>query len=261
MISPSISKIPAFVLIMRAEKYAFTPPQSPPPSEKDRKAFGNADTITRSSSWAPFMSLVSKQYDSASLATESHGDTCCQGIIYITHICEIAAIIAHEYPSPTSSRILSFLLDTPSSADRLAISPSFVVGFLFLLIGGGLRKACYDILGRFFTYQLGILKDHKLITTGPYSVVRHPAYTAFFIAVIGLLIIQLGPGSYLFESGAMTTRHGATLTLLWVLWVLLIVSTALRRPVQEDEVLRKQFGKEWDDWAKKTPYKLIPCVY
>ena len=184
-----------------------------------------------------------------------------QGFIYITHICEIVIIIAREYPSPASYRILSLLLDTPSSADRLAVSPLFVVGFLFVVAGGGLRKACYDALGKFFTYQLGILKDHKLITTGPYGVVRHPAYTAFFMADIGFMTLQLLPGSYLFESGAMKTRLGTTLISVWVLWVLLIVSTTFRRPAQEDAVLRRQFGKEWDEWAEKTPYRLIPYIY
>ena len=60
MMSPYLIKIPAFALIMLAEKYAFTPPRSPPPTEHDKKAFGNADTITRVSGWAPFVSLVSK---------------------------------------------------------------------------------------------------------------------------------------------------------------------------------------------------------
>ena len=183
---------------------------------------------------------------------------CLQGFIYITHVCEIVTIIAREYPSLASYRILSLLLDTPSSADRLAISPLFVVGFLFVVTGGGLRKACYDALGKFFTYRLGILKDHKLITTGPYGVVRYPAYTAFFMAVIGFMTLQLLRGSYLFESGVMRTKLGITLISAWVLWVLLIVSATFRRPAQEDAVLRGQFRKEW---AKKTPYRLIPYVY
>ena len=58
MISPYLIKIPAFALIMLGEKYAFTPPKGPPPTETDKKAFGNADTITRVAGWAPFMSLV-----------------------------------------------------------------------------------------------------------------------------------------------------------------------------------------------------------
>ena len=51
------------------------------------------------------------------------------------------------------------------------------------------------------------------------------------------------------------------LTSVWVAWILLILLTTFRRPNQEDAVLRKQFEKEWDEWAKKTPYKLIPYVY
>ena len=51
------------------------------------------------------------------------------------------------------------------------------------------------------TYELGVLKGHRLVTGGPYAVVRHPAYTAFIVAVAGILCAQLGPGSYVLESG------------------------------------------------------------
>ena len=28
----------------------------------------------------------------------------------------------------------------------------------------------------------------------------------------------------------------------------------------EDQVLRKEFGKEWEEWARKVPYKFIPYL-
>lgn len=50
-----------------------------------------------------------------------------------------------------------------------------------------IRLACYRDLGQHLTYQLCKQKDHKLIATGPYSLVRHPRYAAciahFFAAV------------------------------------------------------------------------------
>lgn len=33
------------------------------------------------------------------------------------------------------------------------------------------------------------------------------------------------------------------------------------RVESEDAMLKKQFGKEWEKWAEKTRYKLIPFVY
>jgi len=35
----------------------------------------------------------------------------------------------------------------------------------------------------------------------------------------------------------------------------------LTRMSNEDEALRKQFGKQWVDWAKKVPYYVVPGIY
>ena len=29
----------------------------------------------------------------------------------------------------------------------------------------------------------------------------------------------------------------------------------------EDAALREEFGEKWEEWAKRTPYKLVPWVY
>lgn len=33
------------------------------------------------------------------------------------------------------------------------------------------------------------------------------------------------------------------------------------RTGKEDEVLRSEFGKTWEDWARRTRYRLLPYVY
>lgn len=38
------------------------------------------------------------------------------------------------------------------------------------------------------------------------------------------------------------------------------VNIPRRMPV-EDEILRSEFGKEWDEWAKAVPYRLFPWIY
>ena len=37
-------------------------------------------------------------------------------------------------------------------------------------------------------------REHKLVTSGPYSVIRHSAYTGFALAVVGMLMSQMLPG-------------------------------------------------------------------
>ena len=36
---------------------------------------------------------------------------------------------------------------------------------------------------------------------------------------------------------------------------------AFARMSKEDIALRNQFGKKWDDWAKRVPYSIFPCIY
>ena len=135
------------------------------------------------------------------------------------------------------------------------------MGFLLLTVGGALRKLCYDTLGKFFTYQLAIFKDHKLITSGPYRVVRHPAYIAFIMANTGFLAIMFAPGSYLWESGLLEIPWIAAFWGVFGLMAASLLVVTVRRVPREDAVMRQEFGKEWEQWAKMTPYKLVPYVY
>ena len=29
----------------------------------------------------------------------------------------------------------------------------------------------------------------------------------------------------------------------------------------EDQILQKEFGKDWEEWVQKVPYKFIPYVF
>lgn len=136
------------------------------------------------------------------------------------------------------------------------LSPVGILGFACLAAGGIVRQQCFRALAKQFTYELTLKKDHKLITEGPYSVVRHPSYTALNTVIIGLLIHHLGEGSW------WTARHGGWLGVGYVatMSVLYIIPFVYRCRV-EDEVLREHFGDQWAQWAKKTPYRLIPFVW
>ena len=123
------------------------------------------------------------------------------------------------------------------------------------------RKRCYDALGRSFTFQLVVRKGHKLITTGPYAIVRHPAYSGYCFAAAGLVLVQLFPGSYVSESGLLDRVWGMAMVMTWVVYILVCVGTAVSRPAAEDSVLREEFGREWETWARRTPYKLVPYMY
>src|SRR5438445_13363821 len=60
--------------------------------------------------------------------------------------------------------------------------------FGFLLFLGGLILRWYSIgyLGRYFTVDVSISAEHKLIDSGPYRFIRHPTYTGAVLSFLGL---------------------------------------------------------------------------
>jgi protein-S-isoprenylcysteine O-methyltransferase len=64
---------------------------------------------------------------------------------------------------------------------------SFVfAGVVFFVAGLLLRWWAIITLGRFFTVDVTIEKDHELVERGPFRVVRHPSYTGVLLAFVGL---------------------------------------------------------------------------
>jgi protein-S-isoprenylcysteine O-methyltransferase Ste14 len=43
-------------------------------------------------------------------------------------------------------------------------------------------------LGRFFTVDVTIEKDHELVESGPFRMVRHPSYTRVLLAFVGFAL-------------------------------------------------------------------------
>jgi len=107
---------------------------------------------------------------------------------------------------------------------------------------------CFVLLGwimRENTYLSQVVKidkerGHKVITTGPYALVRHPMYT---VVIILLFAVPLALGS----------RFALIVSLF--LMVLLIVRTYL-----EDRTLHAEMVG-YPEYAKQTIYRLIPGLW
>ena len=62
-------------------------------------------------------------------------------------------------------------------------------GCLIIAAGVGIRWIAVATLGRQFTLQVAIIKDHRLVDYGIYGVVRHPSYLGSLASFIGLGLV------------------------------------------------------------------------
>lgn len=135
----------------------------------------------------------------------------------------------------------------------------FLCSVALLIAGGALRLWCYETLGRYFTYEITILDDHDLVTTGPYAAVRHPSYTGACMMIVATTIIFFGSDGYIVGCNMRDTP------VLWFirLWMVLAPYAAfalVRRANVEDAQLKKSFGAKWETYREKVPYKFVPYV-
>ena len=96
------------------------------------------------------------------------------------------------------------------------------------------------MLGHRFSGLVAIQPGHALVTTGIYSVIRHPSYLGLFVNALGWALV--------FRS---------------VVGVLLALSTLVPlvgRIVAEERLLRSQFGSEYDAYRARTS-RLVPGVW
>lgn len=83
-------------------------------------------------------------------------------------------------------------------------------------------------------------RGHRVVSTGPYALVRHPMYT---VVIVLLFAVPIALGS----------RYALILAIF--LTVLLIVRTYF-----EDRTLHEELVG-YPEYAKKTPYRLVPRVW
>src|SRR5436190_5233503 len=60
-----------------------------------------------------------------------------------------------------------------------------VAAVVLFAMGLAIRWWAIVILGRFFTVDVVIEKDHELVERGPFRWVRHPSYTGVLLAFLG----------------------------------------------------------------------------
>lgn len=116
-----------------------------------------------------------------------------------------------------------------------------VMGVAIFVAGLAIRWYSIAQLGRFFTVNVAIAADHRLIETGPYRLVRHPSYTGALMAFVGL---------------ALCLANWASLAVMIV-----PVFLVFRRRMQiEEAALLQAFGDQYRNYMSRTR-RLIPAIY
>jgi protein-S-isoprenylcysteine O-methyltransferase Ste14 len=182
-------------------------------------------------------------------------------IYWFAAIAETAIIFAQFAPRSTSSQLLISTLAFGGEITTIQLNSLRVLGSFLIVGGAALRLYCYHTLGTYFTFETAIVKNHALVTTGPYAWVRHPSYTGAVLAYLGLICYYGCPGSWFMECLMKGTAAGAIFGVSCAIAMSLVVTGLLSRISKEDEGLKREFGKEWQLWADAVPYVLIPGVY
>jgi protein-S-isoprenylcysteine O-methyltransferase Ste14 len=140
------------------------------------------------------------------------------------------------------SMLIGMLLASYVPAAALPTGPGlYIAGFTIFGIGALIRWYSIFYLGRFFTVDVRVSADHKVIDTGPYRLIRHPSYTGVLLEFIGFAICV-----------------GNVLSMVVIL--LPTFCAFLYRIRVEEQALQNGLGESYLTYMRRTK-RLIPFVY
>jgi protein-S-isoprenylcysteine O-methyltransferase Ste14 len=135
---------------------------------------------------------------------------------------------------------LSFRPPFPSLSEfpgpfALVVAASAVV---LAWVGASFAYWAQRTLGKEWSYTARLLEGHRLVTAGPYGIVRHPIYASMLVMWIATAL-------------AVARPWGIVLGIVPMVWGTLV------RVKIEDALLRQAFGASFEEWKKRTP-AMIP---
>ena len=184
----------------------------------------------------------------------------CQTCFWCSALAESAVIVANAYPSLPISKIILDNLLFGGDANQIRFTTMAAAGIALAIAGSTLRAWCYRELGKYFTFEMSVARDHRLVTTGPYSIVRHPSYTGIVMTATSVFLLHASKGSWVRESGLLDYISGKIGVGICALITAIGPAALLVRMVAEDRAMRKQFGDKWDAWAARVRYRIVPGI-
>jgi protein-S-isoprenylcysteine O-methyltransferase Ste14 len=117
----------------------------------------------------------------------------------------------------------------------------FYAGLAMILLGIAFRFWAVASLRSFFSYTVQIKEGHRVVETGPYRFVRHPAYAGSLLTMVGV--------------GFALQSWGAVL----IIAVVFLAAFGYRMRVEE-RALADSLGEEYLSYAKRVK-RIIPFVF
>jgi protein-S-isoprenylcysteine O-methyltransferase Ste14 len=138
---------------------------------------------------------------------------------------------------------LNFLLAGlfPAAAIPWYRTALFSIGVILILLGVALRWYAIWTLGRYFTRDVAVSADQKVVQTGPYRSIRHPAYSGTFLTMLGV--------------GLAMTNWASLATLLICVFV-----GHMYRVSVEEKALIQTIGQPYVEYMHRTRL-FIPLVF
>lgn len=114
-----------------------------------------------------------------------------------------------------------------------------ILGFLVFLVGVVYRLWAVRTLGRYYSHIVREVNGHKIVDSGPYRHIRHPAYTGMILANLGVVI-------YFFN---LSTS---------IIYFFVLIPAIMLRILVEEKMLFKIEG--YPEFAKDRK-RLIPAIW
>jgi len=225
--APTLSLIASLILCAYLTSRSMTPPNPPPPKPYEKDTLSN---------------FVKKGNGSIRKSTLT--------ISWLFHLLLIL------FPSHRTSFCwhASYLNPTLFTWSRYTIT--FI---LVIITAAPMRLLAYKTLGKDFTFQLAT--PSKLITTGIYQYVQHPSY-------IGLILVNSANYFFFLRMDGVFAcwMPEFILRFKWLGMLFGCVMAGLTlaafglRVREEEAMMRKEFGPEWETWHRKTA-RFLPGIF
>lgn len=118
--------------------------------------------------------------------------------------------------------------------------PLVAIGGILCLLRVALKIWAVRTLGKAWSAFIEVREEQALVQGGPYRFVRHPVYLSAFVEVVCIPLMACAPISAVYA--------------VIVHWLLILIRTRA-----EEKTLRKQFGSQWDEYARRVrPFLPLP---